>query len=57
HVAIGLSAGDPVTDKTEIFEEAIQFAKRLCCIARKDQVVISSLVRDNYKREGVENLS
>lgn len=41
-VRIGISAGEPVTDNKEIFSEAIQLANRLCDVAQKNQVVISS---------------
>jgi len=53
HVAIGLSAGEPVTGRDDFFGEAIQFAKRLCYIGKKGQVMMSSTVRDEYKREEV----
>jgi AraC-like DNA-binding protein len=50
-VAVGLSAGNPVTDKDQFFGEAVQFANRLCYIARPDQIVISSVVGDHYKKK------
>lgn len=49
-VAIGLSAGDPVTEKDDFFGEVVQFAKRLSYIAIGGQVTVSSIVRDHYKR-------
>ncbi len=56
-VKIGLSAGEPVTGKDDFFGEVIQFAKRLCYISDEGQVMVSSTVRDEYKREGVNLLS
>lgn len=50
-VAIGLSAGDPVTERDHFFGEAVQFANRLCYIARTDQIVMSSVVWDHYKQQ------
>ncbi|NIV98634.1 helix-turn-helix domain-containing protein, partial [Candidatus Saccharibacteria bacterium] len=56
-MAIGLSAGDPVTEKDYFFGEAIQLAKRLGYIAGEGQILMSSTVRDHYKKEGLEVLS
>jgi AraC-like DNA-binding protein len=53
-VAIGLSAGNPVTDKVEFFGDAISFAKRLAYIASKGQILMSSVVRDHYKEEQLQ---
>lgn len=49
---IGLSAGDPVTEKNDLFEEAIQTAKRLCRIVRGNRIVVASAVRNEYRKEG-----
>ena len=51
HVAVGLSAGEPVTGGDDFFGEAIQLARRLCYIGRGGQVLVSSVVRDEYQRE------
>ncbi|MEJ2634658.1 MAG: DUF4242 domain-containing protein [Calditrichia bacterium] len=56
-VAIGLSAGNPVTDKDEFFGDAILFAKRLAYVAGKGQILMSSVVGDKYKKEKSELLS
>jgi AraC-like DNA-binding protein len=44
-IRIGISAGEPVTDKNNLFEYGIQMANRLCDIALNNQVVISSLAK------------
>jgi AraC-like DNA-binding protein len=55
-VTIGLSAGNPVTDKNEFFGDAIPFAKRLSYIGGACQVLMSSSVREQLKRERLETL-
>ncbi len=50
-VAIGLSAGEPVTGGEDFFGEAVQLARRLAYIGRGGQVLVSSAVRDEYQRE------
>ena len=54
NVAIGLTAGNPVTDKDEFFGDAIPFAKRLAYVANEGQIFMSSVVRDHYKKEKLE---
>ena len=49
--AIGLSAGDPVTEKEHLFEETIQLAQRLCIAAGKSSIIITSRVQNLYKKE------
>lgn len=44
-IRIGISAGEPVTAKEDIFADAIQLANRLCDIAQNNQVLISPLVK------------
>lgn len=51
-VAVGLSAGDPVTDREDFFGEAVQFAQRLCFLAAADELVMASVVRDHYRQQG-----
>ncbi len=49
HVAIGLSSGDPVTGKDDLFGEAIQLAKRLCYLSTgRGQILVSSEVMEKY---------
>lgn len=57
HVAVGLNAGNPVTDREELFEAAVEFAKRLCFIIQNGGVLISTEVRDHYKSEAPGILS
>jgi AraC-like DNA-binding protein len=45
HFKIGLSAGQPVTETSELFEEAVQLALRLCTVAREEEILVSSLVK------------
>lgn len=55
-VAIGISAGDPVTRRGGIFGEAVAFAHRLCHIAGNHQILGSSTVRDHYQKRTVDPL-
>ncbi len=43
---IGLGAGQPVTENDEFFGEAIKLSRRLCNLARMNEVLISSLVNE-----------
>ncbi len=47
---IGLGSGIPVTDKDNIFEDAINLATHMCEVV-KDQIVISSEVKSLYENE------
>src|SRR6185437_10175912 len=49
-VKIGLSAGEPVTDKPAIFEDAIRLVERMCRIV-KGEIILSSEVRELYDKE------
>lgn len=51
-VNMGLSAGVPVTEKENIFEDTIKMAERLCDVV-KGQMVISSEVKDLYESENL----
>ena len=48
---IGVSAGQPVTEKSDFFEEAIKLAIRLSHMGEGNQIILSSLVNDLYNRE------
>jgi AraC-like DNA-binding protein len=50
-VGIGLSAGEPVADGTDLFGDAIRWAKRMCRIARDNRIFITSSVGNEYRRE------
>jgi AraC-like DNA-binding protein len=52
NVSIGLSAGVPVTERKNIFEDTIKTAERLCNVV-KGQIVISSEVKDLYESENL----
>lgn len=53
-VKTGLSAGVPVTQKQQIFEDAIKLAERMCGIV-KGEVIVSAEVKDLYKSENANN--
>jgi len=46
HVRIGVAAGEPVTERDDLFGAAVQQAARLCACARPDRIVVSSAVHD-----------
>lgn len=54
---IGLHAGEPLTDKTDFFEDTIQLAKRLSHIATGGKIHVSSTIRELYQKEELEELS
>ncbi len=49
-VVIGVTAGSPVTESEEFFGDAIKLGKSLCSIGRGGQIIISSVIRDIYKK-------
>ena len=55
-VTIGLSAGNPVTDKNDFFGDAIPLAKRLSYIGGGYHVLMSSSVREQLRKERLETL-
>jgi class 3 adenylate cyclase len=46
HVRIGLAAGEPVTERDDLFGAAVQQAARLCQCAQPDCIVVSAGVHD-----------
>lgn len=50
-VGIGLSAGEPVADRKDLFGDAIQWAKRMCRIARHNRIFVTSTAGNEYRRE------
>jgi class 3 adenylate cyclase len=46
HVRIGVAAGEPVTERDDLFGAAVQLAARLCGKAQPGGVLVSSAVRD-----------
>src|SRR5690606_38142741 len=49
---IGLSAGQPLTETSDFFEEAVRLAHRICNIASENQVLLSSLIHELCQSEG-----
>jgi class 3 adenylate cyclase len=45
-VRIGLAAGEPVTEKGDLFGAAVQLAARVCAHCEPDSILASSAVRD-----------
>ncbi len=45
-VRIGISAGEPVTERDDLFGAAVQLAARLCASAEPGSILVSSAVRD-----------
>jgi class 3 adenylate cyclase len=45
-VRIGISAGEPVADHTDLFGAAVQLASRLCSVAPRGGIVVSTAVRE-----------
>ena len=46
HVRIGVSAGEPVTERDDLFGAAVNLAARICGHAAAGQIVVSRAVRD-----------
>ncbi len=52
---IGLSTGVPVTEKNQIFEDAVKLAGRMCSVA-KGEIIVSPEVKELYESENPEPL-
>ena len=50
---VGLSAGVPVTEKQQIFEDTIKIAEQICQVI-KSEIVVTSEVRHLYESENVD---
>lgn len=50
-LGIGISAGDPITQKEDFFGEVVQSAVRLCHIASEGEIALSSVVKEQFKKE------
>ena len=46
HLRIGISVGEPVTERGDLFGAAVQLSARLCAVASADGIAVSSAVRD-----------
>lgn len=57
NVRIGLSAGDPVSGKDDLFGETLSLAKRCCEFIEKYDIIISSEVKDLYKSNQFNDLN
>lgn len=51
---IGMSAGEPVTERDDLFRAVVQLAARLCNRAEPGSVLVSSAVRDLAMGKGFE---
>jgi class 3 adenylate cyclase len=48
-----VAAGEPVTEKNDLFGAAVQQAARLCAVAQPDCIVVSSGVHDLCRGKGI----
>jgi AraC-like DNA-binding protein len=55
HLKIGLSSGVPVTEKSQLFEDAIKLAERMSMIIQAD-IIVSSEVAELFKAENPDLL-
>ncbi len=46
HARMGAAAGEPVSDKQDLFGATVQLAARLCAHARPGQIMVAGVVRD-----------
>jgi class 3 adenylate cyclase len=46
HLRVGISVGEPVTERDDLFGAAVQLSARLCGAAPPDGIAVSSAVRD-----------
>lgn len=46
HVRVGLNAGEPVSEKQDLFGAAVQLARRVCDSADAEGIFVSNVVRD-----------
>jgi len=51
---IGLSAGQPLTENSELFGEAVRLALNLCTVARDEEILVSSLVKQLCQEEDLQ---
>ena len=52
HVRIGLNAGEPVAEDSDLFGTAVQIAARVCEHAQPDQILVSNVVRELASGKG-----
>ncbi|HXW33370.1 MAG TPA: nickel-binding protein [Acidimicrobiales bacterium] len=46
HIRIGISVGEPVTERDDLFGATVQLSARLCAIAPRGGIAVSTAVRD-----------
>ncbi len=46
HVRIGISVGEPITERGDLFGATVQLSARLCDVAARGGIAVSSAVRD-----------
>ena len=54
HLRIGMAAGEPVTERDDLFGAVVQLAARLCSRAEPGSVLVSSAIRDLALGKGFE---
>jgi class 3 adenylate cyclase len=52
-VRIGVAAGEPVTERDDLFGSAVQQAARLCACAQPECIIVSSAVHDLCRGKGI----
>lgn len=57
NVSISLNAGLPVTNQNELFGETVQLARHMCEVANREQILVSSEVREAYNNKIADGLS
>lgn len=55
-LGIGIDGGRSINRHCDIFEETNNLARRLCCIAGSNQIVVSSIVKEQIQMEDLEAL-
>ena len=45
HLRIGISAGEPVTDRSDLFGTTIQMSSRICDYAKAEEIMVSSVIK------------
>ncbi len=46
HLRVGISVGEPLTERGDLFGAAVQLSARLCAVANPDGIAVSTAVRD-----------
>ncbi len=51
----GINSGEPVEKSNKLFGDTIQFAMNLCCIAKDNQIAVSSCVKELVAKDFFQN--